>query len=106
GVLLVAQALALAPMDTVWESVVLGAEPRNRGIVNRRRARRVATEAIGLLGHELPLNVPVSSLSPVERRLVTIARGAARENVRLLILDEPTAGLPHEEAARVIEAMK
>jgi ABC-type sugar transport system ATPase subunit len=106
GVVLVAQELALAPLDTVWESVVLGAEPRNHGVVNRRRARRIATEALGLLGHELPLNVAVSTLSPVDRRLVTIARGAAREGVRLLILDEPTAGLPHEEAARVIEAMK
>src|SRR5262249_51535305 len=32
--------------------------------------------------------------------------GAAHPHVRLLILDEPTAGLPHEEAARVIAAMK
>jgi ribose transport system ATP-binding protein len=106
GVVLVAQELALAPMDTVWESVVLGAEPKRRGVISRRRSKRVAAEALGLLGHELPLDAPVSSLTPVERRLVTIARGAARPAVRLLILDEPTAGLPHEEAARVIDAMK
>ena len=42
----------------------------------------------------------------MERRLVTIARGAAHPDTRLLILDEPTAGLPHEEAVRVIAAMK
>jgi ribose transport system ATP-binding protein len=105
GVLLVAQELALAPNDTVWESVVLGAEPRRGGFIDRRRARRDATQAIALLGHELPLGAPVSSLTPVERRLVTIARGAAHPHVRLLILDEPTAGLPHQEAMHVIEAM-
>ncbi len=105
GVLLVAQELALAPNDTVWESVVLGAEPRRAGIIDRRRAKRDAAAAIALLGHELPLNAAVSSLSPVERRLVTIARGAAHPHVRLLILDEPTAGLPHHEAVHVIDAM-
>jgi ABC-type sugar transport system ATPase subunit len=106
GILLVAQELALAPRDTVWESVVLGAEPRRRGIIDRPAARRRAREALALLGHELPLEKEVATLSPVDRRLVTIARGAAHEHTRLLILDEPTAGLPHEEAARVIGAMK
>ena len=106
GLVLVAQELALAPVDTVWESVVLGAEPKHLGKINRRRARQIAAEALGLLGHELPLNAQVGSLPPVERRLVTIARGAARPEVRLLILDEPTAGLPTQEAAKVIAAMK
>ena len=106
GVVLVAQELQLAPEDTVWQSIVLGAEPRRWGVIDRRRARRIAAEALDLLGHPLPLNAKVGGLSPVDRRLVTIARAAARPDVRLLILDEPTAGLPHTEAARVVEAMK
>lgn len=106
GVLLIAQELALAPADTVWESVVLGAEPQRLGLIDRRRAKRVAADAISSLGHELPLDATVSSLSPVDRRMITIARGAARKHVRLLILDEPTAGLPPAEAALVISAMK
>jgi ABC-type sugar transport system ATPase subunit len=85
---------------------MLGSEPTRWGVLNRASARRKAKAAIALLGHELPLNAEVATLSPVDRRLVTIARGAVHENVRLLILDEPTAGLPHEEAARVIAAMK
>jgi len=106
GLVIVPQEIALAPLDRVWESVVLGAEPTKRGTINRRRAKRIAAEALAMLGHELPLDARVASLSPVERRLVTIARGAARSNVRLLILDEPTAGLPGEEAARVVDAMR
>jgi ABC-type sugar transport system ATPase subunit len=105
GVLLVPQELALAPRDTVWENIVLGSEPSSAGFVSRRRARKLAAEALALLGHEFPLNAEVNTLSPVQRRLITIARGAVHPHTRLLILDEPTAGLPHEEAARVIDAM-
>lgn len=105
GVLLVPQELALAPRDKVWESVVLGVEPSTGGLLNRRRARKQAGEALALLGHEFPLDAEVGVLSPVQRRLITIARGAVHPHIRLLILDEPTAGLPHEEAARVIQAM-
>ncbi len=105
GILLVPQELALVPEDTVWESVVLGEEPRRAFWVDRREARNRATEALALLGHEIDPDSRVSALSPVERRLVMIARGAARPHVRLLILDEPTAGLPHDEALRVIAAM-
>lgn len=108
GVLLVPQELALAPRDTVWESIVLGSEPTSGGVISRRTARKMAAESLALLGHgdEFPLNAEVDTLSPVQRRLITIARGAVHPHIRLLILDEPTAGLPHEEAVRVIAAMK
>jgi ABC-type sugar transport system ATPase subunit len=74
GVLLVPQELALAPRDTVWENIVLGSEPSSAGFVSRRRARKLAAEALALLGHEFPLNAEVNTLSSVQRRLITIAR--------------------------------
>lgn len=106
GVVLVAQELALAPEDLAWQSVVLGSEPRRRGFVDRRAARRRAQEALEMLGHDVDLDAPTHTLSPVEQRLLTIARGAGRPGVRILIFDEPTAGLPHHEAVRVIETLR
>lgn len=106
GILLVPQELALDPEDTVWQSVVLGDESRRGPWIDRRAARRRAVAALALLGHAIDPNARVGSLAPVERRLVMIARGVARPHVRLLILDEPTAGLPADEAQRVIAAMK
>lgn len=106
GVFLVAQELALAPEDTVWQSIVLGAEPRRGGVIRRRAARQVAADALAQLGLDLPLDSAVAKLTPVERRLVMIARGAAQPGARLLILDEPTAGLPDSDAIRVLAAMR
>lgn len=106
GILLVPQEIALPPEDTVWQSVVLGAEPRRWGAVRRQEARARARRALEMLGHELPLDAPVKSLTAVDRRILTIARGASQEHAKLLILDEPTAGLPPREADRVLEAMR
>lgn len=106
GIVLVPQELALAPNDTVWESIVLGSEPRRLGRINRSKAREMAHEALRLLDHELPLNALVGELTPVQTRIVMIARGIARPNTKLLILDEPTAGLPHDEAQRVLATMR
>lgn len=106
GVVLVAQELAVAPEDLAWQSVVLGSEPRRRGFVDRRAARRRAQEALEMLGHHVDLDAPTHTLTPVEQRLLTIARGAGRPGVRILIFDEPTAGLPHHEAVRVIDTLR
>jgi ABC-type sugar transport system ATPase subunit len=106
GVVLVAQELAVAPLETVWESLTLGNESRRHGFVDRRAARRLAAEALDQLGHSLDVDAQMGTLSPVDHRLIAIARGAARADVRLLILDEPTAGLPHTEVERVMRALK
>ncbi|HEU0019511.1 MAG TPA: sugar ABC transporter ATP-binding protein [Thermoleophilaceae bacterium] len=105
GVYLVPQEMSFAPDDEVWENVTLGAEPIRRGIVRRRAARAAAARALHLLGRDIDVNAVSGALSPVEQRLVTIARGVVRPGVRLLILDEPTAGLPHHDAKRVMESL-
>lgn len=106
GIRLVPQELSLAPLDTVWESVVLGAEPRRRGLVSRRKSRAVAAEVLARLGQNLSLDSYIYELTPVERRMVMLARGLAHEQSKVLILDEPTAGLPHEEAAHVLSVIR
>ncbi len=106
GIVLVPQELALAPEDRVWEACVLGAEPARGGLVDRRAARRRVQAVLDVLEHDLDLDAPTHTLSPVDQRLLTIVRGAARPDVRLLIFDEPTAGLPHHEAVKVLRVLQ
>jgi ABC-type sugar transport system ATPase subunit len=106
GVSFIPQETILAPRDYVWESVVLGTEPSRWGTVHRGKARELTTEVFGMLDCDVSVDALISSLPPVDRRLVSIARGAIRANSRLLIFDEPTAGLPPNEASRVIAAMR
>jgi branched-chain amino acid transport system ATP-binding protein len=63
----------------------------------RRSARRQEVlDAIGFVGLEVDPNVGVGTLGPRERRLVEIAR-AVVGSPRVVLLDEPAAGLPEEE---------
>ena len=50
--------------------------------------------------------VVVSRLSQAQKSIVAIARAFATPNVRLLILDEPTASLPEEDVARVFRTLE
>jgi ABC-type sugar transport system ATPase subunit len=105
GIHLVAQELTVVPGVPVWENVVLGAAPARSGFVRRRAGRRIAAAAFERLGVQVPVDCATGELAPVDQRLTMIAQGVAQQDARLLILDEPTAGLPAEESHRVIAAI-
>jgi monosaccharide-transporting ATPase len=105
GIHLVVQELTIVPGLPVWENVMLGALPRRGPFVDAGAGRRVATLAFERLGVEVDVDQPTQTLAPVQQRLVMIAAGVARRGVRLLILDEPTAGLPANESGHVMTAL-
>ncbi|SDU72823.1 sugar ABC transporter ATP-binding protein [Gordonia westfalica] len=101
GIRTVFQELSIVPSLTVAENVVLGEAPGSRAFVNPKDVRRQAAEALELLGVELDLDRPARSLARSEQQLIEIAR-ALRHQPRVLILDEPTASLGHEESRRLL----
>ena len=67
----------------------------------RRSVRRQEVlEAIGFVGLEVDPRARVGQLGPRERRLVEVAR-AVVGSPRLVLLDEPAAGLPEEETEQL-----
>jgi ABC-type sugar transport system ATPase subunit len=104
GVELVPQELALVPVFKVWENIVLGAETdgfRLSKSDDRAKARAVLDE----LGLDIGVDEDTLTLDPGEQRLVMFARTFHRK-ARLLIADEPTAGLGEKDSSTVIDALK
>jgi branched-chain amino acid transport system ATP-binding protein len=67
----------------------------------KRASRRAdVLKAIGFVGLETPPGVQVGRLGAKERRLVEIARAVVGKP-RLVLLDEPAAGLPDEETGHL-----
>jgi ribose transport system ATP-binding protein len=109
GVAIVYQELSICPHLTVAENIVLGVEPRKFGWISERaqeRAARAALEPLVGAGGALDPRAKLSALSAAERQLVEIARALAAENPRVLILDEPTSSLAHDDVERLFVALR
>ncbi len=98
------QELAIVAGASIEGNVVLGAEPSTGGFVRRREARRRAAEALDIVGIQADPTAPAGSLRPSEQRLLMLARVLFR-SARLVIVDEPTAGLTEEDAHGVTTAL-
>ncbi|MGH2556675.1 MAG: ATP-binding cassette domain-containing protein, partial [Actinomycetota bacterium] len=101
GIVTVAQEMALVADMTVAENIVLGAEPKRGPFLFGDAVQRKAGEALGQMGVRLPLSVPAGTLLPSEQRVVMVAQAIHREG-RLIILDEPTAGMNFEDSEYVL----
>ena len=105
GIGMVHQHFMLADNLTVLENVVLGAEPRRHGLIDRKVARR-DLEALGAsYGLDLHPDDLVETLEVGERQRVEIIKVLYR-GARVLILDEPTAVLVPQEVEELFRNLR
>lgn len=106
GVAVIYQEFALAPHLTVAENITLGSEPGRWGLIDHRREAERARQALARMGHrDIPLDAPVATLSVAEKQLVEIARAIAT-GCQVLVLDEPTSALSHEDTQRLFALLR
>lgn len=106
GIGMVHQEGSLVPDLSVAENIFAGRQPtRFAGIVDWRLMRRRAAELLQQLRTTIAPDVLVSTLSPAQRQMVEIAK-ALSFNLRLLILDEPTASLTVTESQHLFSVVR
>jgi ribose transport system ATP-binding protein len=106
GVATIYQELDLVEDLTVAQSVFLAHEPRRGPFLDLDRMSRETSVLLGRLGHDgIPPRARVSSLRPAARQVVSIAR-ALSHDVRLLIMDEPSAILDDGEVETLFEVVR
>ncbi|GIT89585.1 sugar ABC transporter ATP-binding protein [Jannaschia pagri] len=112
GIDAVYQNLALADHLTPAQNLFLGSElTRNIfgiPVLDNERMLQEATEVLkSRLGVELrDMNVAAESLSGGQRQAVAIARAVRHSDLRVLVMDEPTAALGPQETARTLQLIK
>jgi len=106
GIGMVHQEILLVNEYTVWQNVVLGAEPTNRwGQVDVAQARALVQAKIDEFGFNVHPDALVDKISVAARQKVEILKLLYR-NVDVLILDEPTAVLTPQEVPQLFAELR
>ncbi len=104
GIVIIHQELALIPYLSIAENVFLGNEQARTGIIDWNETTTRTKELLSLVGlHENP-NTLITNIGVGKQQLVEIARALAKD-VKLLILDEPTAALNDEESNKLLDLL-
>ncbi|MCG5219986.1 multiple monosaccharide ABC transporter ATP-binding protein [Streptosporangium sp. KLBMP 9127] len=105
GIVIIHQELALCPQLSIAENIFLGNERASRGLIDWNRTNH---EAAGLMRRVGLRESPVTQVADIgvgKQQLVEIAKALSKE-VRLLILDEPTAALNDEDSAHLLDLLR
>lgn len=117
GIGMVHQEFSLIPGFTVAENILLNMEKTKRSIISTVLGKRLETidmpaitasaqRAIDTLGVKLETGTLVSEMPVGHKQFIEIAREIDRDEVKLIVLDEPTAVLTETEAEILIQSMK
>ncbi|GFZ91486.1 sugar ABC transporter ATP-binding protein [Elstera cyanobacteriorum] len=105
GISTVYQEVNLVPTLTVAENLTLGRQPRRLGLIRWGAARAEAEALLKPLGLSLDVGRLLGSYSIAIQQMVAIARALAGD-VKILILDEPTASLDTHEVEVLFDLLR
>lgn len=106
GISTIYQDIELIETLTVADNIFLGDELRTPlGFVDRKRQVRSAAELLDRLHIRVAATAMVGDLPPARKQMIQLAKALHRES-RIIIMDEPTSSLGHEEARALMELVR
>lgn len=102
GIVIIHQELALVPELTIGENIFLGNERHSFGLIDWNETFHKADQLLRTVGLKDSSRTLIKDISVGKQQLVEIAK-ALGKNVRLLILDEPTASLNDVESRKLLD---
>jgi len=96
--------LALSPYLSIAENIFLGNEQAKGGVIDWNRTNAEAAKLLAMVGLDSDPVTRVVEIGVGRQQLVEIAKALSKD-VKLIILDEPTAALNDEDSANLLALM-
>jgi putative multiple sugar transport system ATP-binding protein len=104
GIIIIHQELALVPLLSIAENLFLGNEVARRQVINWPETFQKTEALLALVGLKEAPTTKIDKLGVGKQQLIEIAKALAKD-VRLLILDEPTAALQENDSQKLLDLM-
>jgi len=105
GVSVIYQEFNLNPYVPIYENILLGKEISRHGVIDKKASILEAKKYLDLIGLEADPETLVGELSVAQKQMVEIAK-AISTDVKLLVLDEPTAAITDKETLKLFEIVR
>ena len=117
GIGMVHQEFSLIPGFTATENILLNREPKKANVIseifsdrmdtlNRAEMQSIAAQAIEKMGVSIDQAMRISDMPVGHKQFTEIARELSKDQLKLLILDEPTAVLTEKEAEALLDSIR
>ena len=104
GIIIIHQELALVPLLSIAENLFLGNEIQHNGVINWPETYARTRTLLDKVGLSDAASTKVGALGVGKQQLVEIAKALSKE-VKLLILDEPTAALQENDSQKLLDLL-
>ncbi len=105
GIVVIQQELALSPFLSIAENIFLGNERSRAGVIDWVKTNAEAAKLLQRVGLNEPPDTTVVSIGVGKQQLVEIAKALSKD-VKLLVLDEPTAALNDDDSEHLLNLVR
>ena len=106
GIGIIHQELSLFPNMTVYQNIFMGHEKKKGIFLDDKAHSEGAKKILQRLEHEIPPETMVGDLRVGQQQMVEIARNLNQDDLRVLIMDEPTSSLSAAEVKVLFKIMR
>ncbi len=106
GIGIIHQELSLFPNMTVYQNIFIGHEHKKGMFLDDKTHMEGAKKILTRLEHEIPPETMVGELRVGQQQMVEIARNLIQDDLKVLIMDEPTSSLSAAEVKVLFKIMK